>query len=408
MKLIHTSDWHLGRLLYTKKRYDEFEAFLNWLVDLINSEKIDILLIAGDVFDTSTPSNKAQELYYSFLGKITQTTCRHVVVIGGNHDSPTFLDAPKMILNVLNVHVIGAVTENIQEEIIILNDEQGKVEAIVCAVPFLRDQDIRKVGQAESIEDKNEKLLQGISAHYREISGRANQLKDEVGNVPVVGMGHLFTRNAKTTDGDGVRELYIGTLAHVDEQTISEGFDYMALGHLHLAQSVEGSEKVRYSGSPLPMGFSEAGQEKKVIIVDFDQNTPTIREHTVPCTQELKKFTGDIDSIRNQIIGLIQSDSDAWLEIEITSDEILTDLTSVLDELVKESGMEILRMKSRAITEKALGRMNITETLETLDPSVVFSRCLDAYEIEEEERSELISTYSEVVISMHTSDSNNN
>ena len=376
--------------------------------DLINSEKIDILLIAGDVFDTSTPSNKAQELYYSFLGKITQTTCRHVVVIGGNHDSPTFLDAPKMILNVLNVHVIGAVTENIQEEIIILNDEQGKVEAIVCAVPFLRDQDIRKVGQAESIEDKNEKLLQGISAHYREISGRANQLKDEVGNVPVVGMGHLFTRNAKTTDGDGVRELYIGTLAHVDEQTISEGFDYMALGHLHLAQSVEGSEKVRYSGSPLPMGFSEAGQEKKVIIVDFDQNTPTIREHTVPCTQELKKFTGDIDSIRNQIIGLIQSDSDAWLEIEITSDEILTDLTSVLDELVKESGMEILRMKSRAITEKALGRMNITETLETLDPSVVFSRCLDAYEIEEEERSELISTYSEVVISMHTSDSNNN
>ena len=94
LKILHTSDWHLGRRLYGRLRYEEFEAFLQWLKDTISAQQVDILIVAGDIFDTMTPSNKAQALYYEFLGKVSRSCCQHVVIVAGNHDSPTFLDAP--------------------------------------------------------------------------------------------------------------------------------------------------------------------------------------------------------------------------------------------------------------------------------------------------------------------------
>ena len=148
MKLLHTSDWHLGRSLYDRKRYNEFEAFLNWLIGFIADEKVDLLLVSG-VFDSTTPSNRAQELYYHFLGRLSATGCRHAVITGGNHDSPTFLDAPKNLLGALNIHVVGSATGNPEDEVFVLKDDDGKTEAIVCAVPFLRDRDIRTVEAAK-------------------------------------------------------------------------------------------------------------------------------------------------------------------------------------------------------------------------------------------------------------------
>ena len=108
MKILHTSDWHLGRSLYGRKRYEEFSSFLDWLAQTIEEEKVDALLVAGDVFDNSTPSNRAQELYYRFLCRVAASCCRHVVVIAGNHDSPSFLNVPKELLRALNVYVVGA------------------------------------------------------------------------------------------------------------------------------------------------------------------------------------------------------------------------------------------------------------------------------------------------------------
>ena len=123
MKILHTSDWHIGRNLYGRKRYEEFEAFLAWMVETIEREKIDVLLVAGDIFDTTTPSNRAQGLYYRFLNRVAASACRHVVVTAGNHDSPSFLDAPKELLEALNVHVIGSVAENLEEEVLVLDGE---------------------------------------------------------------------------------------------------------------------------------------------------------------------------------------------------------------------------------------------------------------------------------------------
>ena len=102
MKILHTSDWHLGKTLFGEKRYDEHEKFLTWLIGVLKDENIDLIIIAGDIFDTTTPSNRAQELYYSFLCNTKTTSCRHVVIIGGNHDSPSFLSAPQELLKHLN------------------------------------------------------------------------------------------------------------------------------------------------------------------------------------------------------------------------------------------------------------------------------------------------------------------
>lgn len=122
MKILHTSDWHIGSALYGRKRYDESEQFLHWLVETIKNHSIETLLVAGDIFDTSTPSNTAQELYYRFLNEVSRTTCRHVIVTGGNHDSPSFLDAPKALLKAFNIYVVGSVAEREEAEVLVLGE----------------------------------------------------------------------------------------------------------------------------------------------------------------------------------------------------------------------------------------------------------------------------------------------
>lgn len=235
MKFLHTSDWHIGRILYTNKRYEEFEAFLAWLGDLIENEHVDALLVAGDIFDNSTPSNRAQELYYRFLCRVAKSTCRHVVITAGNHDSPTFLNAPKEVLRFLNVHVIGNVSDSPKEDVLVLSDPNGHPELIVCAVPYLRDCDIRKAEAGESIEDKERKMVEGIRSHYQKVCLEAEKIQKEMDRpVPIVAMGHLFTAGGRTVEGDGVRELYVGSLAHVGNDVFLEGIDYLALGHLHV------------------------------------------------------------------------------------------------------------------------------------------------------------------------------
>jgi exonuclease SbcD len=282
MKILHTSDWHIGRTLYTKKRYEEFEQFLTWLADTIQRNEIHALLVAGDVFDTSTPSNRAQEIYYRFLCRMAASTCRHVVVVAGNHDSASFLNAPRELLKALDVHVVGCVSENLEDEVLVLRNERNVPELIVCAVPYLRDRDIRVAEAGESFEDKERKLVDGIRNHYTAVAALAERKRSEAGaDIPIVAMGHLFTAGGKTVADDGVRELYVGSLAHVTAKIFPACFDYLALGHLHVPQIVNGSETVRYSGSPLPLGFGEAKQRKSVCLVEFRRTVASV--HLIEC-----------------------------------------------------------------------------------------------------------------------------
>jgi DNA repair protein SbcD/Mre11 len=406
MKFLHTSDWHLGRTLYGRIRYDEFSAFLEWLAALIEQEHVDALLVAGDVFDSAVPSSRAQGLYYGFIDKVARsTTCRHVVITSGNHDSPSFLNAPKSLLRALDVHVVALVSDNPMDEVVELRDSRGALEAVVCAVPHLRDRDIRSVEAGESLDDKNRKLVEGIERHYREVctAGEGVRLK-EGRTVPMVAMGHLFTAGGTTVDGDGVRELYIGSLAHVSRSIFPAGIDYLALGHLHVPQRVGGEEHLRYSGSPLPMGFGEARQQKEVLLVEFLDGKRIITEMVVPVFQQLERISGTVESITSRIFRLKAEGSSAWLEIEYTGAELSGDLRGLLDDAVKGSLLEIRRIKNSRLSSLVLQQLSSMESLDELGELDVFERCLDAAKVPDVQRPALVQAYREIVLSLHDDD----
>jgi exonuclease SbcD len=405
MKLLHTSDWHIGRSLYGRKRYEEFEAFLTWLSETIQRNEIDVLLVAGDIFDTSAPSNRAQELYYRFLWKVAASSCRHVIIVAGNHDSPSFLNAPKELLKALDVHVIGRASESLEDEVLMLRNEQDVPELIVCAVPYLRDKDIRVAEAGESVEDKERNLLVGIRNHYAAIAALAERKRMELGaDIPIVATGHLFAAGGQTVEGDGVRDLYVGSLAHVSAGIFPVSFNYLALGHLHVPQKVNGSEIIRYSGSPLPMGFGETKQQKSVCQVEFHSTAASVQLVDVPVFQKLERIKGDWGSIFTQIRKLSATGSQAWLEVIYEGEEVIGDLRERLEIAITGTQMEILRVKNTHIIDRVLGKIHEEETLEDLSVNDVFERCLTMHEVPEDQRPELIRAYQEALSSLYEDD----
>ena len=258
----------------------------------------------------------------------------------------------------------------------------------------------------EKMEDKNRKLLEGLSEHYSEVGKIALKHRTETLNIPIVGMGHLFAVGGITSDGDGVRELYIGGAIQVDEKSFPDYFDYMALGHLHTAQLVGTSEHIRYSGSPIPMGFSESGLGKKVAVIEFDGQVPQISEYSVPCFQQLCRISGGSEEIISKIEELKSAGSNAWLEVEITGDQFINALSDQLNEIVVNSDIRILRIRNNTLVHQTMSRMHEDETLDDLDPDEVFNRCLDANQIEEPIRTELILAYKEITNTLVEQDIN--
>lgn len=412
MKLLHTSDWHLGRALYGRKRDDEFIAFLDWLKKTITEQQIDVLLIAGDVFDTSTPSNAAQALYYQFLSSIAATSqCQHVVIIAGNHDSPTFLNAPQTLLRALNVHVVGAMTDNLADEVLVLHDENKMPQAIICAVPYLRDKDIRTAQAGETIDDKNKKLMEGLKAHYAAVCKIAEQTQAQIQaqnkiNIPIIGMGHLFAAGGKTVDQDGVRDLYVGSLAHVGIDAFPSCIDYLALGHLHVPQIVGGQSHIRYCGSPIAMGFGEAKQTKQIITVTFDGQSKTINSLPIPCFQPLVRIVGDINAIKQTIKDLKREQSNAWIEVEYTGNDVLPNLKAEIETLIEGTALEIRRVKNKQLLTRMLDSINVDETLDDLDAHDVFQRCLVAHQVESASCNTLSALYNIILQDLNEADSN--
>ena len=322
LTILHTSDWHLGRRLYGRMRYEEFEAFLNWLEDTISVQQVDVLIVAGDIFDTMTPSNRAQALYYKFLGKVSTLYCQHIVIVAGNHDSPTFLDAPSQVLKFLNVHVIGTACDNLDDEVLVLNDNEGEPHCIIAAVPYLRDRDVRGSVAGESADSKDANVIAGIRSHYDQVADIAKTEQHKLNethqrHIPIIATGHLFAAGSKTTEDDGVRELYVGNLGKISAEMFVDCFDYVALGHLHVPQRVGGCEHIRYSGSPIAMGFGEARQQKQVLLIQF----------------------GDVANIS------INTDTNA------TIDESL--IANVVDDVIKTTSTTVEKTVKKAINQSA-------------------------------------------------------
>lgn len=307
LNILHTSDWHLGRRLYGRLRYDEFDAFLSWLQETISAQKVDVLIVAGDIFDTMTPSNKAQALYYEFLGEVSKSCCQHVVIVAGNHDSPTFLDAPSHVLKFLNVHVIGTACDDLNDEVLVLDDINGAPHCIIAAVPYLRDRDVRSSQAGESGHTKDANVIKGICAHYDKVADIAKARQSELvaiyqRHIPIIATGHLFAAGGTTTADDGVRELYVGSLGKVSADMFDDSFDYVALGHLHVPQRVGGRESIRYSGSPIAMGFGEAKQHKQVLLVQFGKVESCLSDSTpAQLTNTASKVEQSVEKVAKKI-----------------------------------------------------------------------------------------------------------
>ena len=314
LTILHTSDWHLGRRLYGRLRYDEFEAFLSWLQDTISAQQVDVLIVAGDIFDTMTPSNRAQALYYEFLGTVSKSCCQHVVIVAGNHDSPTFLDAPSNVLKFLNVHVVGTACEDLNNEVMVLEDADGDPHCIIAAVPYLRDRDVRSSVAGESADSKDANVIAGIRSHYDKVANIAKNhqlqlIKTHQRHIPIIATGHLFAAGSKTTEDDGVRELYVGNLGKISAEMFDKCFDYVALGHLHVPQRVGGCKHIRYSGSPIAMGFGEARQQKQVLLIQFSDveniSAKTITETATDenlITKAIEKIIGPTEKTVKKLI----------------------------------------------------------------------------------------------------------
>ena len=396
-KILHTSDWHIGRRLKNKERYEEFRKFFAWLEDVIKSENIDALLAAGDIFDSTTPSTKAQDIYYSFLGRIAEANCRHVIIISGNHDSPALLDAPKDLLKLFKIHVIGQARENPADEVLILNEADGKPELIVCAVPYLRDGDVRTM-TADDPESLENSLITGIKNHYEKVFVEAEKLKSQNPDVPVIAMGHLFAKGGKINDGDGVRALYVGTAVEVGTDIFPEFLTYTALGHLHSPQKISRSN-IRYSGAPLVMDFGEAGQKKAVNVLGFDDGKLTdIKEIPVPVFQRIERVKGDIDEIFAGLDSFASLGESVWLDITYSGSEAVGGLHEKIEEHVKNFPLlEVLSIRDESRNQVETFDYENSGGIENFTPLEMFELCMEKNKIPEKQRKTFISMYSEIL-----------
>lgn len=400
MKILHTSDWHLGRTLYSKKeRQNEHSAFLNWLLTTIKENAIDVLLIAGDVFDTASPSSSSQKMYYDFLVQVRNSECKNVVVVGGNHDSPSFLNAPRDILAALNVSVIGNATENIEDEIISIEDGAKNPVMIVCAVPFLRERDISRFAEKENYADRSKRINESIKKHYETIAKLAEKRKkDSKKNLPIVAMGHMSVVGGKRNEDDGVRETYIGNVEAISSDIFPETFDYVALGHYHIPSVIK--NHIRYCGSPIPMGFGEAGQKKCVYIIDF-KDEKTIETIEIPNFQRLESIVGDKEFIAERLTELRKENISVWVEIIYKGEAIFPDFSAWINEQTANTNIEVLKLQNRQYLNNVLTTDDTINSLEELNVFDVFDTLLAKSTLPEAQKNELKATYKEVVTSLN-------
>ena len=406
MKILHTSDWHIGRSLFGRKRYEEYRAFFSWLLETIDAHGIEVLVVAGDIFDSTTPSNRALELYFQFIRDVAASCCRHVVIVGGNHDSPSLLEAPRELLRYFQVHVVGKAADNPSDELFVLKDHHGRDELLVCAVPYLRDREIRTSLAGEHIDDKNRKLLEGIARHYRQVTDTAIRYRETASApLPIIATGHLFVAGGTRVEGDGVRDLYVGSLAHVPQDILPGEIDYLALGHLHVQQTVGTRSSWRYSGSPLPMSFNEAEKHKIVLVADVMPGTVEVLEVPIPRFQRLETLRGDLDSLLETISRFKLEGESIWLEVLYNGRDLVPQLQRQLQEASADSQVEILRVVNNRLALRVLEQTHPRETLDSLTEETVFRRCLELHQVGDEQAAELLALFGETLQAIADEDS---
>ena len=376
MRLIHTSDWHLGQYFFTKSRAAEHQAFLRWLTEQVENHQVDAVIVAGDIFDTGSPPSYARELYNRFVVELQRTGCQ-LIVLAGNHDSVATLNESRELLSCLNTRVIATVGEDLSEQVLVLNQRNGTPGAVLCAIPFLRPRDLIASQAGQSGSDKQLALQEAIAAHYDALWHAAQAKRDQLGlPLPIIATGHLTTVGVSTSDS--VRDIYIGTLDAFPAQAFPP-VDYVALGHIHRAQCVAKTEHIRYSGSPIPLSFDELSKAKSVYLLDFDGATlNAIDTLEIPVFQPMQIIKGSLAEIERQLAHFTGGDvtKPVWLDIEVATQDYLSDIQRRIQALTAELPVEVVLLRRSKEQRIHSIDQQEKETLSELSVSDVFERRL--------------------------------
>ncbi|SLM64074.1 MULTISPECIES: exonuclease subunit SbcD [Dickeya] len=398
MRIIHTSDWHLGQYFYTRSRAPEHQAFLHWLVRQVEQHQADALIVAGDVFDNGTPPSYAREMYNQFVVALQPTGCQ-VIITGGNHDSVATLNESRSLLACLNTQVIAGFDGDIQEHILVLNNRAGEPGAILCAIPFLRARDLLASKAGQSGEQKQQALQDAIASHYQACYQHACTLRATLGeHLPIIMTGHLTTVGVATSDS--VRDIYIGTLDAFPAQAFPPA-DYIALGHIHRPQRVAQCEHIRYSGSPIALSFDELNHEKSVYLVHFEQGKlQDVSTLPIPAEQPMQLVKGNLAEIERRLASFrdYQGEKPVWLDIEIATQDYLSDIQQHIQTLTASVHVDVLLLRrAREQQQQMLVQLD-TETLDELQPTEVFERRLaQEAELDDERRQRLRNLFGQVL-----------
>lgn len=343
MRILHTSDWHLGQNFFTKSRRNEHQKFIAWLLEQVQENAINAVIIAGDVFDTGAPPSYAREMYNQFVVEMNKVNCE-LIVLGGNHDSVSTLNESKQLLAHLNARVIANTNDDLSTQLLTLPNSDGTVGAILCAVPFIRPRDVVTSVAGSTGVEKQQALGEAIKQHYHQLYQKAVELRSELDlNVPIIATGHLTALGVKQSDS--VRDIYIGTL----DGFAADGFppaDYIALGHIHRPQLVAKSEHIRYSGSPIPLSFDELKSQKQVVMLEFDKDKVShITPINVPIFQAMKALKGDLETIEQELAQFKECEETTWLCIEVEVQDYLSDLQQRIQILTQDLNVEVLQLR---------------------------------------------------------------
>ncbi|MBP2634919.1 MAG: sbcD [Firmicutes bacterium] len=333
MRILHTADWHFGKTIEGRDRTPEQTAFVEELCDICTAEKIDLVLIAGDVFQSPNPSAAAEELFYYAMDKLADNGKRGVVIVAGNHDNPDRLCAASPLAGRLGITLVGLPKEELTPTIFVAGKVQrvkgGRAwlelavpgaahSAVIAALPYPSEGRLKEV-LSQSLEDKD--LRQGYNDKLTHLFGQFNsKYRPDTVNLAV---SHLYVRGGLESDSE--QQIQIGGAYAVDPKVFPTDAQYIALGHLHRPQVVGGTATpCRYAGSPLAYSFSEVGYAKSVTLVELEPGKPAaIRELPLAAGKPLVKWraAGGLAQVREWIEG--GRDKDAWIELELEINKAL-------------------------------------------------------------------------------------
>ncbi|HEY9184762.1 MAG TPA: exonuclease SbcCD subunit D C-terminal domain-containing protein [Salegentibacter sp.] len=403
MKILHTADWHIGKKLHKHDLSEDFEFFIGWLSDFIKEKEVDVLMVSGDVFDLANPSSEARKQYYRGLLKLRKLDCQ-LIITGGNHDSPAMLNAPQEILRELEMHVIGGLPENLKDLLIPIKNASGEIELVIVAMPYLRDADLRSAIDGQTYEDRLEAVRMGIQQYFEQAAGLC---QENYPGIPAIAMGHLFAAGAEISESE--RDIQIGNLAAFNANQFGEYFNYIALGHIHKPQKLNAAVPTYYSGSPLPLSFSERKDHKRILLLNTEVGWEP-ESIPVPAFRSLLKISGSLEDLELKLKDPgNRKDLESLIEVELTEENYNADKILQLDTIVSNFELEGFRIVKHRVNfrNRIAGASEIYQDkkLEDLKPKDVFLELINRQDYDEKTKEEILSAFEELLAETYQNES---